>query len=155
MRKSSILVAAAALTAGGMLIGPADAGDRSDRSDRGELSANQIVAQSDARSARMKADLRLTPEQEKNWSGFESALSEVGKKRADREITLRTERTDQKGPGDFIDSMRHHAASLSERSDDEKKLADAAQPLYGSLDARQKERFSRELTSSGNERAHN
>jgi hypothetical protein len=153
MRKSLILVAtAAALMAGGMLIGPAGAGDRSDR---GELSANQIIAQSDARTARMKADLRLTPEQEKNWSGFESALSEVGKKRADREITLRTERTDQKGASDFIDNMRHDAESLSQRSDDEKKLADAAQPLYGSLDARQKERFSRELMNSANERVRN
>jgi hypothetical protein len=37
MRKSLILVVAAALTAGGMLIGSACAGDRSDRSDRGEL----------------------------------------------------------------------------------------------------------------------
>jgi hypothetical protein len=153
MRKSLILVATTAvLMAGGMLIGPAGAGDRSDR---GELSANQMVAQSDARTARMKADLRLTPEQEKNWSGFESALSEVGKTRADREITLRTERTDQKGAGDFIDNMRHDAESLSQRSDDEKKLANAAQPLYGSLDARQKERFSRELMNSGNGRVRN
>jgi hypothetical protein len=138
--------------AGGMLTDPAGAGDRSDR---GELSANQINAQSDARTVRMKADLRLTPEQEKNWSGFESALRDVGKKHADREITHRTERTEQKGSGDFIDNMRHDAESLSQRSDDEKKLADAAQPLYGSLDARQKERFSRELMSSGNERARN
>jgi hypothetical protein len=153
MRKSLILVAsAAALMAGGMLIGPAGAGDRSDR---GEFSANQIVAQSDARTARLKADLRLTPEQEKNWSGFESALRDVGKKRADREITLRTERTEQKGSSDFIDNMRHDADSLSGRSADEKKLADAAQPLYASLDARQKERFSRELMSSGSERVRN
>jgi hypothetical protein len=155
MRKSLILVAAATLMAGGIVIGPAGAGTRSDRSDRGELSANQIVAQSDARTARMKADLRLTAEQEKNWSGFESALSEVGKKRADREITLRSERADQKGSSDLIDNMRHDAASLSARSDDEKKLADAAQPLYASLDASQKERFSRELMSSGNERSRN
>jgi hypothetical protein len=153
MRKSLILVAtAAALMAGGMFIGPAGAGDRSDR---GELSVNQIIAQSDARTARMKADLRLTPEQETNWSGFESALSEIGKKSADREITRRTERTEQKGARDFIDNMRHDAESLSQRSDDEKKLAYAAQPLYGSLDARQKERFGRELMNSGNERARN
>jgi LTXXQ motif family protein len=153
MQKFLILVATtAALMAGGMLVAPAGAGERSDR---GELSANQIIAQSDARMARLKADLRLTPEQEKNWSGFETALPDVGKKRADREIALRTVRTEQKGSTDFIDNMRHDADSLSGRSDDEKKLADAAQPLYASLDARQKERFTRELINSGSERVRN
>jgi hypothetical protein len=153
MQKSLMLVAASTLMAGGMLAGPAGAANRGDRSDRGEFTANQIVAQSDARTARLKADLRLTPEQEKNWSGFETALRDVGKKRADREITLRTERAEHKGAGDFIDYMRHDADSLSERADDEKKLADAAQPLYANLDERQKERFTRELTNSGGERA--
>ena len=155
MRKSLILEAAVTLMVGGMLMSAAQAGSRADRSDRGELTANQIVAQSDARTARMKADLRLTPEQEKSWSGFESSSSEIGKKRADREISLRTKRADQKDSGDFIESMRSDAVSLSERSEDEKKLADAAQPLYGSLDARQKERFSRELMSSDRERTRN
>jgi len=155
MRKSLILEAAVSLMVGGMLIGAADAGSRADRPDRGELTANQIVAQSDARTARMKADLRLTAEQEKNWSGFESTMGEIGKKRADRDISLRAKRADQKDSGDFIENMRNDAVSLSARSDDEKKLADAAQPLYGSLDARQKERFSRELMSADSERAHN
>jgi LTXXQ motif family protein len=155
MQKSLILLAAATLMAGGFLAAPADAANRGDRSDRGEFTANQIVAQSDARTARMKADLRLTTEQEKNWSGFETALRDVGKGRADREITLRTERTAQKGSGDLIDYMRHDADSLSDRSADEKKLADAAQPLYGSLDERQKERFTRELMNFRGERARN
>jgi hypothetical protein len=34
----------------------------------------------DARVARIKADLRLTPEQEQTWSGFESAVHDIGKK---------------------------------------------------------------------------
>ena len=155
MRKSLILEAAVTLMVGGMLMSAAQAGSRADRSDRGELTANQIVAQSDARTARMKADLKLTADQEKNWSGFESSLSEIGKKRADRDIALRAKRADQKDPGDFIENMRNDAVSLGERSEDEKKLADAAQPLYGSLDARQKERFSRELMSSDSERTRN
>ena len=82
-------------------------------------------------------------------------MSEIGKKRADRDIALRAKRADQKDPGDFIENMRNDAVSLGERSEDEKKLADAAQPLYGSLDARQKERFSRELMSSDSERTRN
>jgi hypothetical protein len=75
MRKSLNLLTVAALTAACMLSGPADARHRDDRSDRVELSANQIVAQSDARTARLKADLRLTADQEKNWSGFETAIA--------------------------------------------------------------------------------
>ena len=47
---------------------------RRDRSDRAELSANQIIDQFAARTARIKADLRLTPEQAKNWPAVESAV---------------------------------------------------------------------------------
>ncbi len=51
----------------------------------------------------MRADLRLTPEQENNWAGFESAMRDNSKRRADREIALRADRTQQKGPVHFID----------------------------------------------------
>jgi hypothetical protein len=152
MRKSSIIIAVATLMAGGLLTGPADARDRGDhsaRSDRAELSANQIVAQSDARAARMKADLRLTPEQEKSWSGFETALHEVAQKRADREIALRAARAEKKEPVDIIEQMRSQADSMSDRSADQKKLADAAQPLFATLDDQQKQRFGGELARMG------
>ena len=66
-----------------------------DRSDRVELTANQIVAELDARIARIKADLRLAPEQEEKWSGFESAAHDISKKRADRQVAGRAERPDQ------------------------------------------------------------
>ncbi|MGA2125127.1 MAG: Spy/CpxP family protein refolding chaperone [Xanthobacteraceae bacterium] len=152
MRKPLILVATIALVAGGMLTGPAIGRDRGDRV---ELSANQIVAQSDARTARMKADLRLTPDQEKNWSGFESSLREIDQKRAEREVTLRTERAQQNGSGDVIDEMRRNADSLSDYAANQKKLADAAQPLFASLDERQKQRFANELMNLGGGRTRN
>ena len=116
-----------------------------DRSDRVELTANQIVAELDARIARIKADLRLAPEQEEKWSGFESAAHDIIKKRADRQVAGRAERPDQKGSVDFIEQMRQAAVSMSERSVAEKQLADAAQPLYASLDDQQKRRFADEL----------
>jgi len=37
-----------------------------DRGDRSAPTANQIVAESDTRTARIKAELRLTADQEKN-----------------------------------------------------------------------------------------
>jgi len=142
MRKVVCFVTAAAVLIAAGLTGSTAARDRSDRV---ELTANQIVAELDARVARIKADLRLTPEQEKKWPGFESAVHDISKTRADRQVAVRAERPEQKGPVDFIEQMRQAAASMSERSVAEKQLADAAQPLYASLDDQQKRRFADEV----------
>jgi|ERR1700721_1272710 hypothetical protein len=147
MKKSLFHLAAATLVAGAALAGSAMAQDRSRNT---EPAANQLADQSDARTARMRADLRLTPEQENNWAGFENAMRDNAKRRADREIALRADR--QKGPVDFIDQMRKGADSMSERSADQKKLADAAQPLFASLNDLQKRRFTEELVRIENER---
>ena len=116
-----------------------------DRSDRAELTANQITNDFAARTARIKADLRLTPEQEKNWPGFESAMSDMGKRYGDRQTAVQANRTQQKAPGDVIEQLRDEAQFLSDRSVDRNTLADAAQPLYASLDDQQKRRFAKEL----------
>jgi len=145
MKKAVMIVAAVALIAGTAFTGSAIAQNRADRADRAALTANQIVAQADARTARIKADLRLTPEQEKSWPGLESALRDIGKDRADRLVAFRAERGQQIEPGDVIEYLTSQAKSLGERSADVKKLADAAQPLYVSLDEQQKRRFANEL----------
>lgn len=145
MNKFLFILTAAALFAGATFSGSAIAQHRGDRSDRTALTANQIVAQADARTARIKADLRLTAEQEKNWPGFEAVLHDVGKTRADRLVALRDERGQQKQPGDVIEYLNNTARFLGEHSADVKKLADAAQPLYVSLDEQQKRRFASEL----------
>jgi hypothetical protein len=124
---------------------PQRSGSRRDRSDGGELSANQIMDQFAARTARIKADLRLTPEQEKNWPGFETAMREIGKRSADRQVATQADRTQQQRSVDVIEQMREESKVLNERSVDEKALADAAQPLYASLDDQQRRRFAREL----------
>jgi LTXXQ motif family protein len=149
MKKSLFHLAAATLVAGAALTGSAIAQDRSRNT---EPAANQLADQSDARTARMRADLRLTPEQENNWAGFENAMRDNSKRRADREIASRADRAQQKGAVDFIDQMRKGADSMSERSADQKKLADAAQPLFASLNDQQKRRFTEELVRIENER---
>jgi hypothetical protein len=138
MKKVFVLMTAA-LMAGSALSGVAIARDRP------ALSANQITDQFNARTARIKADLRLTPEQDKNWPGFESAMASMGKQNADREIARRDEQAKQQAPIDIIGQMRLQARYLSERSADRKALADAAAPLYASLDNAQKQRFANEL----------
>src|ERR1035438_20976 len=120
-----------------------------DRWDRAELSANQINDQFAARAARIKADLRLTPEQAKNWPAVESAVKDIGKRNADLQIALQTERAQLKGPFDVIQQMREEARFRGDGSADQKAPADAAQPLYVSLNDQQKQRFARELQGLG------
>src|SRR3984893_10876097 len=43
-----------------------------------QLTAEQIVANSDANIDRIKTELKLTPEQEKNWTAFNSAMHYLG-----------------------------------------------------------------------------
>jgi hypothetical protein len=143
--KKLLLIAAAALIAGATFAGPAIAQSRGDRADRTALTANQIVAQLDARTAGIKADLRLTSEQEKSWSGLEAVLHDIGKTRADRAVAFVDERRQQKEPDDVIEYLNNTARLLGEHSAEVKKLADAAQPLYAGLDEQQKKRFANEL----------
>jgi hypothetical protein len=149
MRKALCLLTAAALVAGTALTGSAVAQDRSRHP---ELTANQTADQIDARIARMRADLRLTPDQEKNWAGFETAMRDIGKKRTDHEIAPRADPAEQKGSVDIIEQMRTGADSMTQRAADQKKLADAAQPLFASLNEQQKKRFTEEMVRVENER---
>jgi hypothetical protein len=139
MRKTLVVLTTAVLLAGAALTGPALARDPI------PLSVNQIIDQLAAHTARIKADLRLTPEQEKNWPGFESAMREIGKTNADRQVAAQADGTQQKGPIDVIEQLRMQARFLGERSVDRKKLADAAQPLFISLSEQQKRQFTENL----------
>jgi hypothetical protein len=68
----------------------------------------------------------------RNWTqegksfGFESAMHDTRKKRADRQVSERAEHLEQKGTPDFIEQMRQAAVSMNKRAVAEKQLADAA-----------------------------
>lgn len=204
-----------ALVAGSALSGSAVARDRyydrdqrSERSDRNEVTANQIIDRFAARTARMKADLRLTPEQDKHWAGFASAMDDTAKKVADRRTARRDEiarerdaakqnaasndtpardnarqaearqgnvpagesrpadttrtgdarstevirddaRADRRdrASDNFLDRMRQEATVMSDMAADRKAIADAAQPLFDSLDDRQRQRFAEAISN--------
>lgn len=57
----------------------------------------------------MKADLRLTPEHEKNWSAFETAVVDMWKKQAEQQIAWRNAHAKEQGSVDLIDEMRKDA----------------------------------------------
>ena len=116
-----------------------------------ELTAEQVVANSDANIARIKTALNLTPEQEKNWAGFNSAMHYLGNNGADR-LNLRIARAKRDPPDDIIEQMRNEAQFLNDRAVDQRNVADAAEPLFASLDAKQKALFIEEMVRLSRER---
>src|SRR6266852_1194976 len=116
-----------------------------------QLSAEQIVATSDANIDRIKAELKLTPEQEKHWTGFNSAMHYLGHNGADR-LNLRISRAKRDPPDDIIEQMRNEAQFLNDRAADQRNVADAAEPLFVSLDDKQKAIFIEEMVRLSHER---
>ncbi|ABD88483.1 Spy/CpxP family protein refolding chaperone [Rhodopseudomonas palustris] len=116
-----------------------------------ELTADQIVANSDANIARIKAELNLTPEQEKHWTAFNAAMHSLGNNGADR-LRLRAERAKRDPPDDIVEQMRNEAQFLYDRAQDQRNVADAADPLFMSLDAKQKPIFIAEMVRLSRER---
>jgi hypothetical protein len=149
MRKTTLILFTAALLMGTAIAGAADARDHSDSA---ALTSGQISDQAAARAAQMKADLRLTADQEKNWSGFETAVVDMWKTQAQHQLAWRDAHANQQGSANLIDEMRKDADDQIERANDRKKLADAAQPLYTSLDDQQKRRFSEALFGKNRDR---
>lgn len=136
---SAILIATGVLAASSALAqqrGPATDGARG-----GErfamFSAEDRAAMTDARIAALRAGLRLTPEQEKSWPAVESAMRELAKQRAETRERMRQARGDR----DPIARLRAAADAMGERSVGLKRLADASEPLYRSLDEAQKRRL--------------
>ncbi|MES2599689.1 MAG: Spy/CpxP family protein refolding chaperone [Pseudomonadota bacterium] len=112
----------------------------------------------DAKIAAVKAGLKLTPDQEKMWPPVEAAVRDFAKQRIVMANARASEREakraarDQKGAQDSkpaaADQARDPLARLRDRADRMaetaaglKKIADAADPLYKSLDDGQKRRL--------------
>src|SRR4051812_8861149 len=115
------------------------------------LTAEQIVSNSDANIERIKKELNLTPEQEKHWAGFNSAMHYLGHNGADR-LNLRIARAKRDPPDDIIEQMRNEAQFLNDRAVDQRNVADAAEPLFTSLDDKQKAVFIQEMVNLSHER---
>jgi hypothetical protein len=106
------------------------------------LTPADLNALTDARIGIVKAALQLTPEQTRYWPPIEEAIHARAEARHHRIETLRTlaERVRQRD-FDPIDIMRTRADSLTQRGASLKKLADAWQPLYQTLNPDQKQRM--------------
>jgi hypothetical protein len=116
-----------------------------------QLTAEQIVANSDADIDRIRNELNLTPEQEKSWSAFNSAMHYLGHNGAER-LNLRIARAKRDPPDDIVEQMRNEAQFLNDRSADQRAVADAAEPLFMSLNDKQKSIFIEEMVRLSHER---
>ena len=116
-----------------------------------QLTAEQLVANSDANIERIKKELNLTPEQEKHWPQFASAMHYLGNNGAER-LNLRLARAKRDPPDDIVEQMRNEAQFLVDRAADQRSVADAAEPLFASFDDKQKQVFIDEMVRLSHER---
>lgn len=122
-------------------------GGRGGRHHGAGFSQEDRAAFTDARIAALKAGLRLTPDQEKNWAAFESALRDISKMRMEHRAAMQQQEPRLDDP---VVRLRRQAEMLTNVGATLKRLADAQEPLYQSLDDSQKNRFkllARVLTS--------
>ena len=143
---------------------------RETRAERSASTISQSTDRAEARIAILKADLRPSSDQAQHWASLESALRDIVAKRAkssvasndlqtgrvssnapvapdtsitedEKEQGARSERDARKARLDDIDEMRREADAYTVQAADLRQIADAAQPLYDTLDDRQRHRL--------------
>ena len=108
------------------------------------LSPEDRAAFVDARIAAVHAGLKLTPDQEKLWPPVETAVRDFAKLRIDRanaRMKAENDQTDQQKVDDPVARLRERADNMATSAAALKKIADAADPLYKTLDDGQKRRL--------------
>jgi hypothetical protein len=102
------------------------------------------AAFADARIASVHAGLKLTADQEKLWPAVESSVREFAKLRIDRANARMSPPQGDSGaqkPDDPVSRLRERAENMANSAAAMKKIADAADPLYKTLDDGQKRRL--------------
>jgi hypothetical protein len=109
------------------------------------MSPEDRAAFTDARIAAVKAGLKLTPDQEKLWPPVETAVRDFAKLRIDRANARINAKPDDspeaQKPDDPVARLRERADNMATSAAALKKIADAADPLYKTLDDGQKRRL--------------
>ena len=138
----AVVAATAAVTIAGSSLPTPSAMSAPDGARRWQPTTEDMRAFQAARLAALRAGLTLTAEQERHWPAFEQAMRELQQLRLNRITAIREARRDGRQPvTDPAERMRQRATRLSESGAVLKRLADATDPLYRSLDDAQKRRF--------------
>jgi hypothetical protein len=107
------------------------------------MSPEDRAAFTDARIAAVKAGLKLNADQEKLWPPVEAAVRDFAKLRMDRaNARMNATPDDGQKPDDPVTRLRDRAETMAATAAAMKKIADAADPLYKTLDDGQKRRLS-------------
>jgi hypothetical protein len=114
--------------------------------DHVRMNPEDRAAFADARIAAVHAGLKLTPDQEKLWPPVETAVRDFAKLRIDRaNARMNAQKDDskdaQKPEKDPVARLRERADAMATTAAALKKIADAADPLYKTLDEGQKRRL--------------
>jgi len=134
----TVLAGSTALAIAGATLAYAQQGPGGrDFAPRWRPSAADINAFGEARIAALHAGLKLNAEQEKNWPAVESALRDFAKQRSEWFAA----RASADRPKNAVERLALRAEVMTQRGAAIKKLADAAGPLYKSLDEAQQHRF--------------
>ena len=134
----TILAGTTALVIAGTALAYAHPGQgKGNRAQGWRPSAQDVTAFGNARIAALKAGLELTADQEKLWPPVESAMRDLAKQRAER-VAVRDQAEKAANP---IERLDRRADAMQTRGAALKKFAEAAGPLYASLDDAQKKRF--------------
>jgi hypothetical protein len=111
------------------------------------------AAFADAKIAGVHAGLKLSPDQEKLWPPVESAVRDLVKVRTDhanarmkaqdgaKDGAADAQKPDGQQADDPVARLREHAATMAATAAAMTKIADAADPLYKTLDDGQKRRL--------------
>ena len=111
------------------------------------MSAEDRAAMADAKIAGVHAGLKLTADQKKLWPPVESAVRDLVKIRIDRAKAREAAREaaaakpDEAKEVDPVTRLRNRAERMAATAAALKKIADAADPLYKTLDDGQKRRL--------------
>ena len=107
------------------------------------MSSEDRTAFAEARIAAVHAGLKLNADQEKLWPPVETAIRDFAKLRIDRaNARMNAPRDgDAQKPDDPVTRLRERADSMAATAAAMKKIADAADPLYKTLDDGQKRRL--------------
>ena len=110
------------------------------------MSPEDRAAMADAKIAAVHAGLKLTADQEKLWPPLEAAVRDFAKLRIDRANARMKAKDDaaskdSQTPDDPVARLRARADNMATTAAALKKIADAADPLYKTLDEGQKRRL--------------
>ena len=109
----------------------------------------------EARIAALKAGLKLTPAQEKNWDGLENVLRDVVNARAARRKAFLEQAAVFREKDEIVQGMNLVSKNFVARGEELKKVSEEETPLFECLDAAQKHRFALLLRSFAAQSGHN